>query len=258
MQELYAFDSSARSGWIYSVDTRAKMLVCALASVASIIVGNFQGQLVLLTMSLLYALSLRRISLLCIAYLLVALMSLAALGCFWIMAWFVPRLAEHFELSSLLVPFMRLLVMTNVVLPLAFSSRIQAMLDALRSLRLPFCIYLPTAVVFRFLPEFGNDIRQVAESLRLRGYRVTPWSLTRHPLLSLRLLFTPLLFRSLRSSEDLGIAAELKGLGYSSRMTPYRRRAWTRADSLLTVLAVLTSLAALACQFRFGGKNFML
>ncbi len=257
MPALFGFDAPVRRGWIAAVDVRAKMLVCSLASVVSIAVSNFWGQALLVAASLLYALCLRRPLLLCMVYCATALMVALALGCFWGMTYFVPALAEKFAFSSLLVPFMRLLVMINVVLPLAFSSRLQAMLNALQSLRLPFCTYLPTVVVFRFLPEFGNDIRQVAESLRLRGYRVTAWTLTRHPLLSLRLLLTPLLFRALRSSEDLGIAAELKGLGGGCRMTPYRRPGWTRTDSILAGGALLVALAALACQLRWGGGGFM-
>ena len=47
---------------------------------------------------------------------------------------------------------------------------------------------------------------------------MTPWNAFRHPVLLIRLVFTPLLFRSLKTSEELGIAAELKGLGYGEGM----------------------------------------
>lgn len=257
MQVSSVFNAPLSHAWIYAVDVRAKMFICILASVMSIIISNFTGQMVLVVASFCYVLSLRRIRTLLIAYVLVFMMTLLALGCFRLMAFFMPRLAENFELTAMLVPFLRILVMLHVILPLALSSRVQTMLHALRSLRLPFCIYLPTAVAFRFLPAFQHDIKQVAESLRIRGYRVTPWSLTRHPLLSLRLLFTPLLFRSLRSSEDLGIAAELKGLGCVRRITPYCTQSWKKTDFFLIGAAVLTSVAAVACQLCMGGKNFM-
>ncbi|MGN1037987.1 MAG: energy-coupling factor transporter transmembrane protein EcfT, partial [Mailhella sp.] len=64
-------------------------------------------------------------------------------------------------------------------------------------------------------------------------------------LLMLRLLFTPLLFRSLRTSEELGIAAELKGLEAGSRFVPLRTHAWSGMDSMLIVLALMASIAAL-------------
>ena len=255
MLELSVSENSG--GWIYRVDTRAKMLVCIIASLISIAVSSFWGQLVLLAAAFIYALSLKRPLILAIAYLGVALMTLMALGFFWIMVWFIPKLGQNFHMSSLLVPFMRILVMIHAALPLIVSSRIQDMLRALQSLRLPLCIYLPTAVIFRFVPSFMHDIRQVSESLQLRGYRLTPWAITRHPLFSARLLFTPLLFRSLRSSEDLGIAAELKGLGYSKRMTSFYPASWSWRETILTGAACMTACCALACQLYFGGKGFM-
>lgn len=256
MQASYAF-KVPQDSWVYRTDIRAKMIICGLASVMSIAVSGFEGQLVLVLASLCYALTLRRPGALLAAYALVCVMTLLSLCCVWLMSSIIPRLLDKFELTSLLIPFMRILVMVHVVLPLALTIRIQSMLDALQSLHLPFCIYLPTAVIFRFLPTFRHDITQVAESLKMRGFRVSPWSLTRHPILSMRLLFTPLLFRSLRSSEDLGIAAELKGLGYGEKMTPYRSQTWKRSDTILVITALVASVAAIICQLTMGGKAVM-
>ncbi len=119
-------------------------------------------------------------------YALVIAMTLLAFGCLHVMGLLAPRLLDAFEPAALLVPFLRILVMAHVLLPLALSSRLQTMLNTLHGLHLPFCVYLPAAVALRVLPTFWHDIRQVSESLRLRGYRVTAWNLTRHPLLSLR------------------------------------------------------------------------
>ena len=74
----------------------------------------------------------------------------------------------------------------------------------------------------------------------------------RHPLMMLRLMFTPLLFRSLRTSEELGMAAELKGLDANSRFVPFRETAWTKRDTILIVLAVLVSAIALTYHFMWG------
>lgn len=252
------FNSAQAEDWLQRVDVRAKMLVCALASLTSMVISNFNGQLLLAGASFIYALSLRRPLALLAAYALTALMGLISLGCLKLMSLFIDSLWDSFELSALLIPFLRVLVMLQVVLPLALSVRLQAMLSALQSLKLPFCIYLPTAVVFRFLPSFGHDIRQIAESLRLRGFRLSPWSLTLHPVIGLRLLFTPLLLRALRSAEDLGIAAELKGLDGRRRPTPYRPSAWTKADSTLTTAAAAVSALALSCQLFWGsGQSIM-
>ena len=143
----------------------------------------------------------------------------------------------------------------RALLPLALTSRIQALLTALKSLRLPFCIYIPGAVMIRFIPTFMNDIRQVAETLKIRGYRLGFGEMFRHPLMMLRLMFTPLLFRSLRTSEELGIAAELKGLEAGGRFVPFRGGAWTRRDTALVLLSVACALLALYCHAVWGGES---
>ena len=255
MQALYASNAPLPQGWLYEADVRAKLAVSLLASVGTLAVSNLAGQLVLVTASLCYALFMRRPKALLVAYAVMTVMCLMALGCVWVMGRISPRLMGSMDYASLTIPFLRMLTMMHVVLPLALSSRVQNLLDALRGLRLPFCIYLPSAVIIRFIPTFINDVKQVTESLKLRGYRLNPWTLTRHPVLSLRLLFTPLLFRSLRTSEDLGIAAELKGLGMGESLTPYRKKAWTRRDSLLIAAAVLVVVGAGVCQFTMGGPT---
>lgn len=241
-------------GWVESLDVRAKMLVSILATIAVMIVSNVEAMALLVLTSFIYACTLRRPLVLLAAYALVAVMSLLALGCVLLMGQAMPRLLANFTLAAMLLPFMRILVMLHVVLPLALASRLQNLLNAMRGLKLPFCVYLPTVVVLRFLPTFWHDTRQILEALKMRGFRVTPLSLTLHPLLSLRLLFTPLLFRCLRSSEDLGIAAELKGLGQSERMTPYRVPVWSRADTMLVYLAVTVFVGAMLCQI-FSTNN---
>ena len=138
------------------------------------------------------------------------------------------------------------------ILPLAFSCRVQSLLTALKSLRLPFCLYLPAAVMIRFIPTFLHDAKQVSETLRIRGWRMTPWNAFRHPVLLIRLVFTPLLFRSLKPSEELGIAAELKGLGYGEGMRPYRKLVWKASDTWLLVAACLVAAAAVLCQHAVG------
>lgn len=232
------------------LDVRSRMFVTLLASAVTIVISSPEGQSVLFAASFLYALSVRRYRALLIAYAFMAVMLAAASLCTFAMSRFLPSVP--FSLPSLSVPFLRGAVMLNVVLPLALTCRVQALLTALKSLRLPFCIYLPGAVMIRFIPTFMHDIRQVAETLKIRGYDLSVGEMFRHPLMMLRLLFTPLLFRSLRTSEELGIAAELKGLEAGGRFVPCASSAWTRHDTLLVLLAVTAAALALYCHVCWG------
>jgi energy-coupling factor transport system permease protein len=67
-------------------------------------------------------------------------------------------------------------------------------------------------------------------------------------------LLMPLLFRSLRSSDDLGIAAELKGLGHGRRMTPLHPARFGREDALMAGLTLAVLAAALALQLVLRGN----
>ena len=251
-QPWYA--SGVLSGPAVRLDTRAKMAICLLASIMSIVIGSPEGQLVLYTFSTLYALGMRRYKLLIIAYLLVTAIMLIACGCVALIHHFFPRMPWH-GIFSMAVPFLRLAIMVNVVLPLAFTTPIQSMLTALKSLRLSYYLYIPLAVMVRFIPTFLFDIRQIAEALRIRGYKPGLKQLVLHPLLTMRLVTLPLLFRSLKTSEDLGVAAEMKGLGTSGTLRPYKALIWTRRDTLIMLGACAVSVAAALCHYFFGSAN---
>lgn len=245
------------------LDVRSRMAVSVLASAATIALAAPEAQLVLYFMSLIYALTMRQIRLLFLAYGLLLLMSALAFACVQGLHALIPALPAV-DFASMLVPFLRMAVMINVVLPLAFASRVQSLLNALQSLRLPFCIYLPATVMIRFIPTFAQDIRQVCDTMKLRGFRPSPRNCFLHPVLVFRFLFIPLLFRSLRSSEELGIAAEFKGLKADSAKgpsRPYRACLWTRRDTVFVLAALLVIGVALLCQLTFSdippGKSSM-
>ena len=251
MQALSVTKGSVWGGGLHAVDTRAKMFVSLLASVATVALFAVEPQMVLFGMSLVYALGMRRFRILLIGYAVLVGMSLLAMGCAFGMSLLIPSMPP-FSAVSLVVPFLRMATMLNVILPLAFSCRVQSLLTSLKSLHLPFCLYLPAAVMIRFIPTFLHDVKQVSETLRIRGWRMTPWNAFRHPVLMIRLVFTPLLFRSLKTSEELGIAAELKGLGYGEGMRPYRKLVWKASDTWLLIAACLVAVAAVLCQNAVG------
>lgn len=252
MQVLSAISAPLPNVGLYALDVRSKMLVSVLASVATVCISSLEGQMVLVVASLGYALSMRRFLILLWAYVFIAVMYLLAIGCTEIMHSMLPVLMRDTPFSATVLPFLRLLVMVHVVLPLALSCRIQNVLDALRGLRLPFWLYLPAAVTIRFIPIFIHDVAQVAESLRLRGHEPGLKNMLLHPVLTLRLMFAPLLFRSLRTSEDLGIAAELKGLGQGGVMVSYRKSRWGIKESALVVLTLLVFMVAVLVQWQWG------
>lgn len=257
MRALYGIEpADARPSVIHRLDARTKMAISLASSVAVVAMSDPTAMALLFAASAVYALSVRRSVVFLIAYLVVGCMWCAAIGMMAAMHLLMPKMPTA-DPAKLLVPFLRIGVMLNVALALALSSRIQALLSTLKSLRLPFCIYVPLAVMIRFLPTFVEDVRQIGECLRTRGYRITPLHAVVRPLFTARLLLAPLLFRSLRSSDELGIAAELKGLGNARRLTPLKTDRFSREDLVIAGVALLVIAAGAALQIVFGGGGGM-
>lgn len=239
--------------FVHRLDARTKMGISLLASVAVILMNHPVPLGVLTLCSAIYIFNLNRTRLVWIIYAVVVLMWCVAVGMMAGLHLLWPKMAP-LDLDRLMVPFLRTTVMVNVALALALSTRTQSFLSTFKALRLPFPIYVPLAVMIRFIPTFIEDIRQIRECARTRGHRITPVFIIRRPVLFVRLLLMPLLFRSLRSSDDLGIAAELKGLGYGSRMTPLHPARFGREDALMAGLTLAVLAAALALQLVLRGN----
>ena len=237
-----------------SLDARLKLLLCAGVSVATIAFSSAWSLMLLLAGATALALSATTLRMIVLVWLASSGMMLMTTGFSWLLSLAVPGMFT-WDVLRMSVPYLRMLVVVMLLLSLALSTPVQVVIEKLNAARLPGVLSTPLGVAIRFIPTFIHDVKQVTESLKMRGYRLNPWTITRHPARSMRLLLTPLLFRSLRTSEDLGVAAELKGLGMGEKLTPYRKRAWTSRDSLLLAAALLVVTGAIACQYTLGGTT---
>lgn len=238
------------TGLAYRLDARTKMGISLLGSVAVMVLNRPASLGLLLVAALVYAATLNRPRALLICHGCIVAMWLMAYGFMHLMHLIMPG-PGAVEPGKLLVPFLRTAVMVNLILAMALSTRIQTVLTTLKSLRLHRCIAIPAAVMVRFIPAFMSDIRQITETLKTRGYVLTPLFVLRHPLLAARLLFVPLVFRALRASDELGIAAELKGLGYAEQVCACRsprfsRRDWAASGAALACVAAGMTLQTMA------------
>lgn len=239
------------TGLAYRLDARTKMGISLLGSAAVMILSRPAPLGLLLIASLAYAATLNRPRALLICHGCIIGMWVVAYGFMHLLQLIGPGSASA-DLARLLVPFLRSAVMVNVILVMALSTRIQTVLTTLKTLRLHRCIAIPAAVMVRFIPAFMADIRQVSETLKTRGYTMAPLFVLRHPLLASRLLFVPLVFRALRASDELGIAAELKGLGYGGQICACRPPRFSGWDAAASV-AALTCVAGGIVLQNMGG-----
>ncbi len=259
MHPLYGTERSPGSSLIHRCDVRTKMTISLLASVAVIFFDSWQALTFLTAISTIYVMNIGRIRLVLLCY--TALMLMWGVSVFFL--YLLSHLHDLFRLSGterLLPPFLRTMVMLNVVLALALSSNIQALLAALKGLRLPFCLYIPAAVVIRFIPSFIQDVRQVHETMKTRGYSLNLFFVLRHLRLTTRLLIAPMLFRALKSADELSVAAELKGMNPQVKIRPYHATKLSRLDGMIFSLAAASMAVAAAIQVTWpntGGGGMM-
>lgn len=246
MRDLFARKAPENSV-LRVLDARTKLAVTIVVALLTVGCSGLVSQLVLFAATLIYALLLRRAVLLTVLYLLMAVMMAVAAGCGLLIEQFAPGLGG-ISMKSLMIPFLRGLSMMNVVMVLALTTRVEDLLTTLERMRLPFCIFLPTAVMLRFIPTFASDIKQVWETLKIKGWPLGVAMLTLRPVLSARLVLAPILFRALKSSETLGVASELKGLGSARRTTLSDARTLTSLDARVLSAGVVTAAAVIACE----------
>lgn len=241
------------------IDARTKLLLTLLGAITTVVFSSLAAQSMLFAMSFIMALLIKRISLIFILYLLMALMMGLAIGCTHIITLFIPALGEM-TVQNLLIPFLRGLTMMNLVMGLALSTKIENIMAALSQLRLPFVITLPSTVMIRFIPTFAHDVSQVWETLKIRGWQLNFKMLCFHPLLCARLIFTPILFRALKSSEALGVAAELKGLdrglGQHAATAFSSEQMFDKKDWMAFALSVCTVFLALMAEIYLSDWGF--
>jgi energy-coupling factor transport system permease protein len=226
----------------------ARLLAGLTATVLAVALSNPASLILLLVCSAVYAFTLVRPKILLAAYLASTVMFVSAAALAALTAFFIP--IPGLGAAAMFPPFMRMGIAINAVLPLAFAAPVQDVLAALKGARLPFRLYLPLTVAVRFIPAFLLDIRQIYETIVIRRGDSSAWSLARRPLLLARLMVMPLIFRALKGSEDLGLAAELKGMGPERPFLPYRVARWRRKDAVLLALAL--SVGALAVFLHFA------
>ncbi len=224
------------------LDARTKLAVTLATAILAVACSGVVAQGVLFLATLVYVLLLKRPGLLAVLYGAMAVMMAVAAGCSAVIEALAPGLGG-LSVKSLVIPFLRGLSMMNVVMVLAMTTRVEDLLTTLERMRLPFCLFLPAAVMLRFIPTFTHDIRQVWETLKIRGWPMGMGMLTRHPILSSRLLLAPILFRALKSAETLGTASELKGLGTAERTLMPDLRTMTTLDARILSALVLTTAA---------------
>ena len=218
------------------------------ASVAALIMNNPAAMASIFIASAIYLVLQVRLKTIAIAYLFFSAMAALALSCVYLLG-FVFTAMKNAPASAAILPFARLGISINMILPLALYASLSGLLATMNRIWLPGVIKLPLVITIRFIPSFLNDLMQLRQAVQLkfRGRSGLLFWL-RRPLLWWRVFFLPLVIRLIRSADELAVSAELKGL---SAKTDFGRTklelkladrftllAWTVVLTLAVVLQV--------------------
>jgi energy-coupling factor transport system permease protein len=216
------------------IDTRSRLLIVLMASLGVLLLRHPLPLGILFVASGIYLVETRRWRVQVLSYAVLLVLVLSSILLMNLLAWFLPVMRGQ-GLVSLLAPFLRMGVMLQVVLALALNLELRDVVRLVHRFRLPRTLCLPLMVSVRFLPGLLDDVKQVRDCLRLRGYGGVAGL---HP----RLWLLPLIFRAFHLTDDLATAAELKGIGYG-RPTHLGLGAQRRTRFLLPVIFAVILLS---------------
>ena len=221
-----------------ALDPRVKLLQ---AIVLCGIVFMYESQTViaaLVGLLLLYA-RVQRVKLPSVAIVLLTTASAAVWAALvWIGA--APAaLFVHYAIKFIPLSVMTLLVVRTV--------HVRELLLTLTALRLPRAVTLSLTVVFRCMPSIAQELRMIANAMRLRGIDASWRGLLLRPLRTAEWIVAPLLIRGLKLSDELAMAALTRGAEHPGQATSLRELRLGRAElaaALLTLAALLALWAA--------------
>lgn len=121
---------------------------------------------------------------------------------------------------------------------------------ALRKMRLHKGFVLALTVALRFLPTARQEVQLIKECMKMRGIELTFKRFLKSPALIIEYSLVPLLFRSVKISEEMTAAALVKGVEYPGEKT-------SLTDVRLTVFDwafFCTAVCIMAVSFLYGTR----
>lgn len=161
---------------------------------------------------------------------------------------FVPNFDALSSLPDVLKIFLCFaLVMKLFMLPylagkfLVKGSSVSAILSSLYLLKVPQCVSIPLAVMFRFFPAFKEESAAITTAMRIRNIS------KRHPARYLEYVFVPLMIVSCNLADDITKAAECKAISNPGTKTRYTTICFRVVDFLYMGIVAALIAGGIAC-----------
>ena len=162
--------------------------------------------------------------------------------------WFVPNFDALSSLPDVAKMFLCFAFMIKLfMLPylagkfLVKGSSVSAILSSLCLLKVPQCVSIPLAVMFRFFPAFKEESAAITTAMRIRNIS------KRHPARYLEYVFVPLMIVSCNLADDITKAAECKAISNPGTKTRYTTIRFRVVDFLYMGIVAALFAGGIAC-----------
>lgn len=161
---------------------------------------------------------------------------------------YVPQ--SIYSIVSIFTLFIR--VMIPIVLfasTFIATTKVNEMIAAMYSLRIPRSIVITFAMTLRFFPTFGEEMRNIYDAMKLRGITFSLRNILTRPFILLEAMFVPIIMRSASISEELSASAITRGLDNPEKRSSFVIFKIHKSDVL--ILSIFVTLFILLFYYKY-------
>lgn len=221
---------------IHRLDPRVKLFAVVAISVLSVLLSSITSLILLAALPLSILVVSR-----CLRRALFFLFLLLAFSIVSVVLVYFTGIGSVFEFGKF---FVRIFGVVCIGLVFAFTTPPSRFARALEKLRFPKSVVFTLTLVLRFIPVFMGEVKDLMDSLKVRGVELGLKGILRRPRLVFRALIIPLMIRMMKIADDLASAMEARGAGAPLKRTSLHDYKISGVDIAFTIM-VLASLVAL-------------
>ncbi len=147
----------------------------------------------------------------------------------WLVGYALVCLAQALCLSSgdplfgsvgaMLTLTRKMYVVAMLAVNMVATIRVGELACALQRMRVPRLVTIALSMVLRFFPTLAAESKAVANSMKLRGVRLSLGNMLRHPLKMIEYFAVPLILRISVVTDEISKAATVRGIDSSHERT---------------------------------------
>lgn len=159
------------------------------------------------------------------------------------------------SVGAMLALMRKMYVIGMLAVNLVLTVRVGELACALQRMHVPRLAIVALSVALRFFPTLSVEAASVLDAMKMRGIRMTPLQIVRHPLATVERFAVPLMLRVSVVVDEMSRAATVRGIDSSHERSSLYELRIGRADRIFIV--AVCAYAALSLLTARDGVTFM-